>query len=450
MTRRTIIFLAVGSVILGALLVSKLQGPQASVPSGPFVAWAKQHAIPLKTAEPGSGLEDLQPLKAVIGRARVVGVGESTHGTREFFQFKHRMLEFLVQEMGFTAFAMETGFGEATRVNDYVLGGDGDASTVVRGLRYWIWDTEEVVALVEWMRQYNARPTTVRKVTFYGFDMQSVTLVLREAVQYLQAVDPATAGEFESLHTHAAELQVAKPEDQPKRDEAIAVLQRMVQSLETNRARFVAASSERAWRRARQEAQVALQTIHYLGKDDRSERIRDADMAQIIQWILQEEGAAVRVMVWAHNGHVSRRHEALLGWLPVGQMDWNPMGWHLRQALGPDYVVLGTAFNQGTFRSKPLRSLHAVGPAGRESFDGVLAQVGPPIFALDLQSPVDDPAAASWLATTHFARQIGTSYLPPEDDDNNRHSIVAAECYDAIVFFDRTTAARANAPVKSR
>ena len=122
-------------------------GEARIVASEPFVAWAKKHAVPIKTVEAGQGFDDLQPLKRIIGEARLVGVGEATHGTREFFQFKHRMFEFLVQEMGFTAFAMETDFARAIKLNDYVLGGAGDAFALVRWMGYWIWDTEEVVAV---------------------------------------------------------------------------------------------------------------------------------------------------------------------------------------------------------------------------------------------------------------------------------------------------------------
>src|SRR4051812_40782259 len=107
----------------------------------------------------------------MVGRARVVGMGEATHGTREFFQFKHRMLEFLVEEMGFTAFALEVDSATALRVDAYVRGGAGQAAAIVRGMRYWIWDTEEIVALVQWIRQHNLKPTTKHPVRFYGIDM---------------------------------------------------------------------------------------------------------------------------------------------------------------------------------------------------------------------------------------------------------------------------------------
>src|SRR5512140_2748826 len=88
--------------------------------------WLKSNAVPLKTYEAGHGFEDLAPLKSVIGNARIVSLGECTHGTREVFQMKHRLLEYLASQCGFTIFSIEASLPEAYRLNDYVLEGKGD------------------------------------------------------------------------------------------------------------------------------------------------------------------------------------------------------------------------------------------------------------------------------------------------------------------------------------
>ena len=118
-----------------------------------------ESVVLLKTVEPGQGFRDMQPFKEIVGEARIAALGEATHGTREFFQPRHRMLEFLVEEMGFRVFAMEANWTEALRVNDYVLRGEGDAAKVLAGLYFWVWNTEEVLAMIEWMRSYNLDPT---------------------------------------------------------------------------------------------------------------------------------------------------------------------------------------------------------------------------------------------------------------------------------------------------
>src|SRR4030095_12206728 len=130
---------------------------------------------PLNTVIAGQGFGDMQPLKHLVREARLVSLGEATHGTREFFQLKHRILEFLVSEMGFTVFAIEASMPEAFDINRYILTGEGDPEKALAGLYFWTWNTAEVLGMIRWMRRYNADPNHTAKVKFYGFDMQSAT-----------------------------------------------------------------------------------------------------------------------------------------------------------------------------------------------------------------------------------------------------------------------------------
>src|SRR5215831_451307 len=140
----------------------------------PIIDWIRGHAVPLKTTEAGNGFDDLRPLRGLIGQARIVSLGEATHGSREFFQMKHRMLEFLASELGFSIFAIETNMPEAYRLNDYVLEGKGDPAQLLRGMYFWTWDTEEVLAMIRWMREFNQ--SGKGRVQFTGLDMQTPTV----------------------------------------------------------------------------------------------------------------------------------------------------------------------------------------------------------------------------------------------------------------------------------
>ena len=144
--------------------------PQAD----PTIDWIRSHALPLKTPEAGNGFDDMRPLRALIGDARIVSLGEATHGSREFFQLKHRMLEFMASEMGFSIFSIEANLPEAYRLNDYVLEGKGDAAQLLRGMYFWTWDTEEVLSMIQWMREFNKSGKV--RVQFTGFDMQTPTV----------------------------------------------------------------------------------------------------------------------------------------------------------------------------------------------------------------------------------------------------------------------------------
>jgi erythromycin esterase-like protein len=182
-------------VVLLGLALGTCAYAQSSVPTD----WIRSHAIPFTTTEAGHGFDDLQPLKPIIGSARIVSLGEATHGSREFFQVKHRLLEFMATEMGFSVFAIEANMPEAYRLNDYVLTGAGDPAALLRGMYVWAWDTEEVLDMIRWMREFNRSGRG--RLQFTGFDMQFPNVaaelvrdfVSRYEPTYAEAIRDATA-----------------------------------------------------------------------------------------------------------------------------------------------------------------------------------------------------------------------------------------------------------------
>jgi erythromycin esterase-like protein len=169
-------------------LLAALASPGAAQQASPVRDWIAGHAIRLTTPEAGHGFDDMQPLKQVVGDARIVALGEATHGTREFFQLKHRMVEFLATQMGFTIFGIEANMPEAYKLNDYVLHGTGDPAALIKGMYFWTWDTQEVLEMVKWMREFNA--SGKGKIQFTGFDMQTPNVAAKIVGDFIAAHDP--------------------------------------------------------------------------------------------------------------------------------------------------------------------------------------------------------------------------------------------------------------------
>src|SRR5258705_6159315 len=188
------------------LWIISVQRP-ASAQDSAVVSWMRETAIPFRTLDAGSGFADLAPLKPVLMNARIVGLGESTHGTSEFQRVKHRLLEFLVKEMGYTAFAMEAGYSEAEPMNDYVLHGKGNRADMLTKLGYVAWDMEEFAAMVDWMRAYNRTVPEARKVRFYGVDIYRNRIGRAKVLAALRRVLPAAAPAADSLFPLLAEQQ---------------------------------------------------------------------------------------------------------------------------------------------------------------------------------------------------------------------------------------------------
>src|SRR5262245_12984428 len=134
-----------GSALVGAAAIAgaalAIRAKWHTRPNPDVIGWLKANALPLASAEPGTSFQDLEQLRPLIADARIVSLGEATHGTREFFQLKHRMIEYCVSQLGFTMIGFEAEYGATLAVNDYVLHGMGNALDVVAGMGFWTWDT---------------------------------------------------------------------------------------------------------------------------------------------------------------------------------------------------------------------------------------------------------------------------------------------------------------------
>lgn len=385
--------------------------------------WIKEAAIPLKTVVAGNGFEDMAPLRKVVGSARVVELGEATHGTREFFQFKHRMLEFLVSQMGFDLFAIEASEPDAIAVNDYVLDGKGDPAAALKGLGFWTWDTEEVLDMIRWMRKWNEDPSHARKIQFVGFDMQNPAASRARLKTWLAATLPDAL----PLLDKTAALDPT-PGKQPSHDQqeevsrAIAELAARVDALPQH---------DETWKQMRHFVDLLQQAIPMMTRTDPS--ARDRAMAENVRWLLDQSPKS-KMVVWAHNGHVAAE--------PYPFSPGGTMGVHLRKAYGDQVVVIGFAFNRGSFRAVSMNKgliEHKVEPLDAASFENALATAGPPIFVLDLRKAKGE--ARTWVDSALPMRSVGAVYNDPTPKSYVGR-IHPLRSFDAVFFVNETTAAR--------
>jgi len=419
-------------------------GPSVSA-KHEFLGWMRAKAIPIATVQAGNGFADLEQLRHTIGKARIVSLGEATHGTREFFQLKHRLLELCVSELGFTLFGIEANFSESLRVNDYVLNGTGSPAEALSGMRFWTVDTEEVLALIEWMRAWNK--THERPVKFYGFDMQSPTEAALGVIAYLKRVAPELAAASEeplwplSDDFSAGRFRLLAG---ATRNAALTSIERILEAFTRQRAAWVEATSERDWWLARLHAVVLDQGARMsLDRTYAAAALRDIAMAQNLRSLIELEGPDAKAVLWAHNSHVAKV-------TPYFVDDKTPianMGSHLREMFGRQYLVIGFAFNQGSFQAPEQgRGLveHTVSPAPDGSLDNMLAAAAIPTFLLDLATaPVEGPAA-DWLSSRPLSRSIGALYSAESAQAYLKH-VDPRRAYDVLAFVEKTTAARAKA-----
>jgi erythromycin esterase len=410
------------------------QGPDmlGRPPTGEEMDWVLRNSVqfsdaaPLRAARPlptQDDFADLEPVKKLIGDAHLIGIGESTHGTHEFFQMKHRMLEFLVSEMGVTVFAMEAGMPEAYRINDYVLTGKGDPVALLKGMRFWTWNTQEVLDMILWMRAYNA--SGAGPVQFTGFDLQYADLAMDNVRAFVTKADPAYLSQLSTIYTQVAAAQNVSgtwgPAAMATVLSATAAAHQAVQYLDGNRAQYskTFAAADMEW--AVQNARIVEGATYGRTGDP---NFRDSAMAANAEWILRQAPAGSKIMLWAHDGHI--RKSAL------------SMGAYLAAAHGSDYLATAQLFHEGQYNARidsgalPV-TLNTADPSEPGSVEYVLHSCAQRLI-LDLRLASSSEPASEWLLEGVQIRSIG-AFAPG--------AFVSAwniaEQYDAVIFFDHGT-----------
>ncbi|UCD36751.1 MAG: erythromycin esterase family protein [Fidelibacterota bacterium] len=406
-----------------------------------IAAWLQENVVPFTTCEPGQDYEDLMPLKEMIGDARIVSLGEATHGTSEFFKMKHRILEFLVQEMDFTIFAIEANWMEANLVNDYVLWGEGDPVLRLAGLYFWTWNTQEVLDMILWMRSYNASLSEGEKVQFLGFDMQFPAMAIDYVHDYFQKVDSAKISWVDSVYAgfRAYENEWGSYWNYRGAPDTIKTQCRIsvgcvYDTLSANQSRYEALSSPTEWAVALHHARIVMQTEDHLA--DRGVGWRDMYMAENVTWILDQAGPEAKIVLWAHNGHIREDTD-----------ERYRMGSFLREEYGDDMVIFGFSFFQGAFNAITYdpdmqtytgNDVHEVSTPTVNSYETYFHLAGEPRMFLDLRGIDYDRNVTKWLSGPRLFRSIGSVYDDTHGDVYFYWAQLPRE-FDVIIHFEDTT-----------
>jgi erythromycin esterase len=396
--------------------------------------WIKAHAHPLR-ASGTSGDQDLGPLGSMVGRAQVIGFGEATHGTHEFFTERARYFKYLVKTANVDTLALEVGVTEARAVEDFLQTGSGDPVHALRRLVYWIWQTREMLDLVRWMRAYNLEPSHRHKLHFIGLDMQMPEWPLVEARARLAQTSPSEVPVLDELGRRWSGLPWIE--------------QRKELSGKDRQAWMDVASDLK-----KLDGRIALSHGTALprspGRESRS-RLHE-DLQSLVQWATyQKDGLGVRetsmcanllsalkgnpgnrIFLWAHNGHVAFQQQSA----------FSPLGWHLRQALGPGYVSFGLCFREGSFQANWPGCSYDVRPHPSGTLDEALASAGHPALLLDLHALPPAGRVRDWFEDNQGTWEIGSYFNENGKDGALSFDESPQKRYDGLVFLARTQAVR--------
>ncbi|MEV6153720.1 erythromycin esterase family protein [Nonomuraea sp. NPDC052129] len=286
---------------------------------------------------------DQAPLADAAGK-RVVGIGEATHGNKEFVHARMLIIQKLVGEYGFRTVSLEADFGGTATANDYVMKGRGSAEDAARALGFDIYRTREMADLLKWIHDHNATVADADKVRLYGFDMQRYDRNKERLLRYLATVDPARVRPVQESLADLTDASRAE-QDEKKIVTAGTAAERLVDEMTKNREKYVKLSSQESFALAVHHAETIQRGAQLQASGNDYNSKRDAWMAENVRWIADTEAAQGRkkIILGGHNGHIDKSGAAF---------SFESMGRRLAKAYGKDYFTIGTEFGTSTFVSR--------------------------------------------------------------------------------------------------
>ncbi len=395
---------------------------------------------------------DYDALMAMVPDKRFVLLGESTHGTRDFYRMRADITRRLIAEAGFDGVAVEGDWPDTWRVNRFVHGETADdahaALADFERFPSWMWRNEEIVEFIGWLRAYNADRPMASRAGIYGLDLYSLYRSADAVIRYLEEVDPAQAEiarERYAALDHVREpqtygYQVALGRRPPAHDEVVAqLLQLRTQAQDYIERNGLAAADAHFF--AERNAAVVVQAERYyramFGRRINTWNLRDAHMRDTLfalsAYRRRRDGSG-RIVVWAHNSHLGDARATEMhgrGELNLGQL--------LRQDLGEQVLLVGfttfTGYVSAASEWDGEVELKRVRPALPDSYERLFHTTRLDRFFLPLKGP-----QAERLKEPLLERAIGVIYLPRTERASHYFEASLARQFDAVFHLDETDA----------
>ncbi|RVQ69596.1 erythromycin esterase family protein [Croceicoccus ponticola] len=382
------------------------------------------------------------------GDARVVLLGEATHGSSEFYRARNAITRRLIEHHGFSIVAVEADWPDAARIDDYARhrAPRPRRGDVFARFPTWMWRNIEVLEFADWLRGHNEKTAEAERASFHGLDVYSLEESIHAVLAYLDGVDPVAAAQARARYSCLTPWQ-----DDPARyglaverggrdsceDAAVAQLRELLDE----RLAHMKNDGER-WFDALQNARIVLAAERYYRAMYRggaeSWNLRDRHMFGTLQALLAHRGESAKAVVWAHNSHIGNAAATAMGW----RGEFN-IGELCRMAHGDEAVAIGFGTDRGRvaaatdwggdMENKKVR------PARPDSWEYAFRHAGYARSLTDWRGPAKRELADA-LRQPWLERAIGVVYRPETELLSHYFEAVLSEQFDAFIWFEETTA----------
>jgi protein-L-isoaspartate(D-aspartate) O-methyltransferase len=390
---------------------------------------------------------DLGPLLKRIGDARIVLLGEASHGTSQFYEMRDQITRALIEQKGFTFVGIEGDWPDVAKIDHYVRHFEYSASEWTAFSRFptWMWRNREVRNFVDWLRYYNADFVPEKRIAFYGLDLYSLHRSISQVLEYLQDVDPETA----RIAKHRYSCLTPWQSDPAAYGYAAlngryrsceVPVGQMLAEIRRKQSDYTPQDGERYFN-AMQNAKLVVNAEEYYRSmyygSRASWNLRDGHMFATLESLLEYHGNHSKAIVWAHNSHVGNAAATEMSYrreINIGQL--------CRNHFGDKCYSIGFGTHSGTVAAAsewggPME-IKKIVPSLPQSYERLFHESECAKFMLPLRY-ARSAELRDKLRVPRLQRAIGVIYRPETERESHYFETCLPEQFDEMIWFDETT-----------
>ncbi|MBU3823165.1 erythromycin esterase family protein [Flavobacteriaceae bacterium XHP0103] len=400
------------------------------------IDWITNNSIEIEDASPDSELvffEQNTPNK--FNNAKIYGFGEASHNTKEFFDLKAKFFKHLVKTQGVKTFIMEESYQAESGINEWISGGKGDINTIGKNFRNGFWYCNEIVNLLQWMRDYNLEKPKEEQIRFYGMDVNFGTKTNQEIRDFVNKYKLTVNEKLLMVADSCSNKKINYGKTDNWAKTQVPKLKELEQAL---------INSQTDTKINQKDLKSVIRSLNYLMKYTQyvsntvgakeSNEFRDLKMFENVKWIIENESENEKAFIWAHNEHINKKEMNYSG---SGIIN---LGRLLKDYYKKDYYSVGFDFGTGYIKGYTInkkqgnhwKTYHIEKPF-KKTYAQTLMNIDKDIYFVDLDNAIKNEPTKFFSKKSKHLLISGGGYQP-EPLHRIMVSKIYAETYDGLIF----------------
>jgi erythromycin esterase len=367
--------------------------------------------IDIDNSNPEYPFKELFKFQDIFQNVKIFGFGEATHGTKEFQDLKDKFFRYLVTNCNVKTFAIEANYSDCLSINSYIKDGKGNPKDLLSKIGYWIWNTNEILSLIEWMRFYNSTQSKESQLSFVGIDVLNCKNAVNILYKYLQSnFSPNNQKYLTTLNNYISESNL-KNLRKKEFEEHYLILKSLDLELKSLKDPYL-------WQLNNSILQYILMKIDY------TQNRRDELMFENVNWLV--ENSNNNIFICAHNSHIKKNN-----------ISFYSLGYHLKNKYSEKYYSVGFDFGSGSFNAWDLENnkikAYSIDLPLKKTSSEVFNYASSDMYFLDFNKSSFSPVLNEFVMSKVFYRDIGSTYSPKMVQKEK-----LKEAFDGIIFVKKS------------